>query len=176
MHPESSPWTTREKIRRALWMIIGRPLFRASFHNWYRYRATILRLFGAKIGRGVAIRPSAWVEVPWMLSLDDDVTVGDFAILYSLGPIRIGARTIISQYAHLCAGTHDYTDHTFRLIRTPITVGRDVWIGADSFVGPGVVIGDLTVLGARSSAYRNLDPGSVYVGNPARRVKERTLR
>jgi acetyltransferase-like isoleucine patch superfamily enzyme/glycosyltransferase involved in cell wall biosynthesis len=176
MHPESSPWTTREKIRRALWMIVGRPLFRASFHNWYRYRATILRLFGAKIGRGVAIRPSAWVEVPWMLSLDDDVTVGDFAILYSLGPIRIGERTIISQYAHLCAGTHDYTDHTFRLIRTPITVGRDVWIGADSFVGPGVVIGDLTVLGARSSAYRSLEPESVYVGNPARRVKERKLR
>lgn len=176
MHPESSPWTMREKIRRALWMLVGRPLFRTSFHNWYRYRATILRLFGARIGRGVAIRPSVWVEVPWMLSLEDDVTVGDFAILYSLGSIRIGARTIISQYAHLCAGTHDYTDHTFRLIRTPITVGRDVWIGADAFVGPGVVIGDLSVLGARSSAYRNLESRSVYVGNPARRVKERTLR
>jgi putative colanic acid biosynthesis acetyltransferase WcaF len=116
------------------------------------------------------------IEVPWMLDLEDEVTVGDFAILYSLGRIRIGARTIVSQYAHLCAGTHDYSDHTFRLIRSPITIGRDCWIGADAFVGPGVGMGDLSVLGARSSAYKDLAEGMVHVGNPARAIKERALR
>jgi acetyltransferase-like isoleucine patch superfamily enzyme/glycosyltransferase involved in cell wall biosynthesis len=175
MQPEPSPWSFREKLFRALWMVVGRPVFRLSFHNWYRFRATMLRLFGAKIGKGVAIRPSVNVEVPWMLDIDDDATVGDNAILYSLGRIRIGKRAIVSQYAHLCAGTHDYTDHRFKLIRSPITIGDDVWIGADAFVGPNVEIGRLSVVGARSSVYKSLPGGKVCVGNPARPIKDRVL-
>jgi acetyltransferase-like isoleucine patch superfamily enzyme/glycosyltransferase involved in cell wall biosynthesis len=176
MSPESSPWTLKEKLGRAIWMLAGRPIFRVSFHNWYRFRARLLRLFGAKIGRGVAIRPSVKIEVPWMIQIDDDATVGDHAILYSLGPITIGKRTIVSQYAHLCAGTHDYTDHTFRLIRTPIVIGDDAWVGADAFVGPGVNVGSLCVIGARSSVYKDQPRGTVCVGNPARPLKERVLR
>ncbi len=175
MQPESSPWSFREKVGRALWMLVGRPIFRATFHNWYGTRRFILRRFGAKIGPDVSIRPTAHIEVPWMLEIAKGATVGDHAILYSLGPIRIGARSIVSQYAHLCAGTHDYADHTFRLIRSPITIGEDAWIGADAFIGPGVEVGDLAVLGARSSAYKNLAAGRIHVGNPARDLKAREL-
>lgn len=176
MMPEASPWSLKEKLGRAAWMLLGRPIFRMSFHNWYGFRARLLRLFGAKIGRGVAIRPSAKIEVPWMIEIGDDATVGDHAILYSLGKIKIGKRTIVSQYAHLCAGTHDYTDHTFRLIRSNITIGDDAWIGADAFVGPDVTIGSLSVLGARSSAYKDMPPRQVCVGNPAKPIKERVLK
>ncbi|MHC4414248.1 MAG: WcaF family extracellular polysaccharide biosynthesis acetyltransferase [Planctomycetota bacterium] len=175
MHPMTSPWTFKEKVGRAVWMVLGKPLFRMSFHNWYRLRAALLRLFGAKIGKGVAIRPTANIEVPWMIEVEDDATIGDYAILYSLGRIRIGKRSIISQYAHLCAGTHDYTDHTFRLIRAPLTVGDDVWIGADAFIGPGVHVGSLSVVGARSSTYKDLPERQVFVGNPAKPIKERVL-
>lgn len=176
MRPEASPWTFREKVGRAIWMVVGRPIFRMSFHNWYGFRAWWLRLFGAKIGDGVAIRPSANIEVPWMIEIDDDATIGDYAILYSLGRIYVGKRSIISQYAHLCAGTHDYADHTFRLIRSPVTIGDDVWIGADAFIGPGVRIGHLSVVGARSSTYKDLPDRKVCVGNPAKPIKERVLR
>lgn len=173
--PEASPWTFREKLVRAVWMLVGRTLFRASFHNWYGFRRGLLRLFGARIGRDVRIRPSTHVEIPWNLDIRDGVTVGDAAILYSLGLITIGERTIVSQYAHLCAGTHDYTDRRFPLIRDPITIGADAWIGADAFVGPNVTVGALAVLGARSSAYKDLEPGVVYVGNPAKALKKREL-
>ena len=173
--PESSPWTLKEKILRALWMLTGRPLFRWSFHNWYGFRSSLLRLFGAKVGKDVRLRPSVHIEIPWNLKIASGVTIGDYAILYSLGEITIGARTIISQYAHLCAGTHDYTDRTFRLLRPEIRIGEDAWIGADAFVGPGVSVGNLAVLGARSSTYRSLDAGMVYVGNPAKALKERGL-
>ncbi|MGP1309973.1 MAG: acetyltransferase, partial [Phycisphaerales bacterium] len=135
-----------------------------------------LRLFGARIGRDVRIRPSAHIEIPWHVTIGDDVTIGDHAILYSLGHITIGARTIISQYAHLCAGTHDYTDRRFPLLRLPIEVGEDAWICADTFVGPNVRIGKLAVLGARSSTYKSLDAGWVYSGNPAKALKQRELR
>ncbi len=175
MQPESSPWSFQEKIVRVIWMVLGRPMFRISFHNWYRFRAALLCLFGAKIGRNTAIRPTVNIEIPWMLELEDDVTIGDHAILYSLGKIHIGKRSIISQYAHLCAGTHDYTDLTFKLIRSPITIGDDAWIGTDAFIGPGVSVGNLSVVGARSSAYKDLPAQQVCIGNPARPVKERLL-
>lgn len=175
LSPESTPWTFKQKVFRAIWMLVGKPIFRLSFHNWYGFRAILLKVFGAKVGRDVRLRPSVNIEVPWNLILHDGVTVGDYAILYSLGTIEIGERTIVSQYAHLCAGTHDYTDRRFPLIRDPIIIGADAWIGADAFVGPNVKIGRLSVLGARSSAYKDLLPGMVYVGSPARALKKREL-
>lgn len=176
MQPESSPWSFKGKLGRAIWMTIGSKLFRFSFHNWYRYRRIILRIFGAKVGKNVVIRPSAHIEIPWTLTIEDGASIGDDTIIYSLGHIHIGKRAIISQYAHLCAGTHDYTDHTFKLIRTPITIGDDCWVGTDAFIGPGVTVGTLTVVGARSSVYKNLPPGKVAVGNPAKVIKDRELR
>lgn len=174
--PEASPWSLSEKVLRTLWMLIGKPLFRFSFHNWYRYRRGLLRIFGAEIGEKVAIRPSVHIEIPWMLKIDDGASIGDHAIIYCLGQVHIGKRAIISQYAHLCAGTHDYTDHTFKLIRTPITIGDDCWVGTDAFIGPGVAVGTLSVVGARSSVYKNIPPGKVAVGNPAKVIKDRELR
>lgn len=176
MQPEPSPWSFREKAGRALWLLIGRPSFRASFHNWHRFRTILLRLFGAKVGKRVSLRPTVNVEVPWMLEIDDDASIGDHVIIYCLGHIKIGRRAIVSQYAHLCAGTHDYSDATFKLVRSPITIGSDVWIGADAFIGPGVTVGDLAVVGARSSVYKDLDFKKVYVGNPAKSIKDRILR
>lgn len=174
--PEASPWSLREKAFRAVWMLVGKPIFRMSFHNWYGFRAWLLRLFGAKIGKDVRLRPTVHVEIPWNLDIRDGATVGDYAILYGLGTITIGERTIVSQYAHLCAGTHDFTDRRFPLLRDPIEIGPDAWVGADAYVGPNVKVGRLAVLGARSSTYKDLEPGWVYVGNPARRLKERALR
>ncbi|MHC4427132.1 MAG: glycosyltransferase [Planctomycetota bacterium] len=174
--PEASPYSLKEKLGRTIWVLLGRPLFRVSFHNWHGYRCWILRRFGANVGRGVAIRSNVYIEIPWMLDIADGVSIGDYAILLSLGPVRIGKRSIVSQHAQLCAGTHDYTDPTFKLIRPPIAIGHDVWIGTDAFVGPGVTIGDLSVLGARSSTYKDLPPGQVFVGNPAKRIKERVLK
>ena len=168
-----SPWTTREKIGRALWMLLRGPLFRASWHNWYGWRRQVLRLFGARIAPGCTIRPTVHVEVPWLLEMDQGATLGDHAIVYNLGPVRIGKRTTISQYAHLCAGSHDMTRADLPLLRPPVTIGDDCWIAADAFVGPGVTVGDGAVLGARSSLFADAEPWSVYVGSPARKVRER---
>lgn len=175
IEPEASPWTTREKIGRALWMLIGRPVFRLTFHNWYGVRRFILRRFGATVGEGVRVRPTVRIEVPWNIALQDDCVVGDHAILYSLGKITIGERAIVSQYAHLCAGTHDFTKSSFPLLRPPITIGADAWIAADAFVGPGVTVGERAILGARASAFKDLAPDTIYAGNPAKPIRERVI-
>jgi putative colanic acid biosynthesis acetyltransferase WcaF len=172
--PFRSPWTLKQNVGRALWMISSAVLFRLSFHNWYAWRRLLLRIFGARIGRGVRIRPSVKIEIPWNLTIDDQAVVGDDAILYCLGPIHIGRRVVISQYAHLCAGTHDFDDPTFPLVKPPITIGDNCWIAADAFVGPGVIIGPNTVVGARSSVFKNLPPNVIAAGTPAKVIKERT--
>lgn len=174
--PEKSPWTTREKIGRALWMLVGSKVFRLTFHNWYGVRRGLLRLFGATVEKGVRIRPTAHVEVPWNCTFKEGSVVGDRAIIYSLGTITIGRYAVISQYAHLCAGTHDFTDKRFTLIRDPIVIGDGAWISADSFVGPNVTVGDRAILGARASAYKDLEPDTIYAGNPAKNIRRRNLK
>ena len=119
------------------------------------------------------IRETVHVEIPWNLSVGEHSAVGDHAILYCLGPVTIGRYVTISQYAHLCAGTHDTRDRAMTLLRPPITIGDDAWIATDAFVGPGVTIGARTILGARSSAFKDLPPDVVAVGNPARAIKSR---
>jgi putative colanic acid biosynthesis acetyltransferase WcaF len=168
-----SPWSTREKIARALWMIARGTLFRWSWHNWYGWRRLVLRTFGARIGTQVVIRPTARIEIPWLLSIGDYSSIGDFAIVYNLGPVTIGRRVSISQWAHLCAGTHDYTKWNMPLLRPPITIGDDAWLAAETFIGPGVNVGNGAIVGARAAAFRDLKPWTIYAGSPARPLRAR---
>lgn len=168
-----SPYTRREKIGRLLWAIVEVVAFRPSFHNWYGWRAFLLKQFGAKLGRNVRIRRTVKIEIPWNLDIGDDVSIGDQAILYALGPIKIGARSFLSQYAHLCAGSHDHTSPDYPLLRLPIEIGEDCWIAADAFVGPSVKVGDRSVIGARSSVFSEIPPDVIAGGNPAKPIKAR---
>jgi putative colanic acid biosynthesis acetyltransferase WcaF len=168
-----SPWTLRQRIGRVLWAIVQATAFRCSPHNAYRWRAALLRLFGANLARDVRVRRTVRIEVPWHLTVGEDSAIGDFAIVYSLGPITIGRYVTVSQYAHLCAGTHDATNRRMTLLRPPIRLEDDVWVAADAFVGPGVTVGARTILGARASAFSDLPPDVVAVGNPAKPIKRR---
>jgi len=98
----------------------------------------LLRLFGAKLGSHVQIRPSVRIIMPWHLEIDDHTAIGDSVILYSLGKIKIGKYVTISQYAHLCTGSHETRTRAMTLTTAPITLGDDVWIATDAYVGPGV--------------------------------------
>ena len=169
-----SPYTTREKIGRVLWNSVGQRVFRCTFHNWYGLRNALLRLFGAKVGSPVRIRPTVLVEQPWNLAIGDNSSIGDRAIIYCLGPVTIGRHVSISQGAHLCAGTHDYSRPDMPLLRPPIIIHDSAWIAADAFVGPGVTVGEGAILGARACAMKPLEPWAIYAGNPAVRVKDRT--
>ena len=168
-----SPYTTREKIGRMLWAMVQGTLFRCSFHTWYGWRRFLLRQFGAKLHDSVQVRRTVKVECPWNLSMGRNSSLGDSVIAYCLGPVTIGDRVSVSQYAHLCAGSHDYTKPNMPLLRPPITIGNDVWIAADAFVGPGVTVGEGAILGARAVALKSLKPWTIYLGNPAQSVRPR---
>jgi putative colanic acid biosynthesis acetyltransferase WcaF len=172
---QESQWTFREKVQRLAWGAVEGTVFRFSPHNAYGWRSFLVSLFGAKLGKEVRLRRTAHIEIPWNLTMGDGVVVGDFAIVYCVGPVTIGRYSMISQYAHLCAGSHETTTRRMELLRTPITIGDEVWVAADAFVGPGVTIGDRTILGARASAFQDLPPDIVAVGNPAKPIKKRVM-
>lgn len=172
----SSPYTFWEKVKRIVWNYFGQMVFRLSFHDWYGFRNTLLRLFGAKIGKSVRIRPSVSIEQPWNLEIGNNSSVGDRVILYCLGRITIRDNCSISQFAHLCAGTHDHTRPDMPLVKLPIVLEDDVWLAADVFIGPGVCIGKEAVVGARSSVYKDVEGGYVYCGNPAKAMKKRIIK
>jgi putative colanic acid biosynthesis acetyltransferase WcaF len=161
-------WTRKELIGRIVWGVLRSPLFVWTPRPFWGWRRTVLRLFGARIGRDVHIHPDVRIVIPWNLDIGDDSAVGECAILYALGPITIGKRVTISQNAHLCAGTHDFRGADMALLKLPIQIGDEAWICADAFIGPDVNVGKRTVVGARAVVMKDIDPEMIVAGNPAR--------
>lgn len=172
-----SPWTRREKSARLAWMIVQSTLFRWSPRSAYRWRTGLLRLFGARIddGHGPAARifPDTTVHFPWKLELAAGVMIGPGVTIYNLGRVRLETGVNISQRTHLCSGTHDLKLWTMPLVTAPIHIGANVWIAAECFVGPGVSIGELAVIGARSVVVKDQPARMVCAGNPCRPRKPR---
>jgi putative colanic acid biosynthesis acetyltransferase WcaF len=161
-------------IKEGLWLVVSWLLFRLCPFSFSALKRTVLRRFGAKIGRGVVIKPQVKVTFPWKLEVGDFVWLGEECWLLNLEKIIIHSNVCISQRAFLCTGSHNYKLSTFDLITKPIVLGRGAWIGAGAWVGPGVNVGDETVLTAGSVANRNLDSGCIYQGNPAMPVRKRS--
>ena len=156
-----------------LWWIVEALLFNPSPQILYGWRRFLLRLFGAKIGKGVIIRPSVKTTYPWKVSIGDHSWIGDDVVLYSLGEINIGNNTVISQKSYLCTGSHDFEKTTFDIFAKEIIVEDEAWIASDVFIGPGVTVGKGAVVGARSSVFKDIEGGYVYAGNPLRKIKNR---
>ena len=150
-----------------LWWIVETIFFKLSPQFMYGWRRFLLRLFGAKIGKKVIIRPSVSSTYPWKISIGDYSWIGDDVVLYSLGEIEIGNNVVISQKSYLCTGSHDYTKPDFPIYAKKITIEDQSWIATDVFIAPGITIGKGTVIGSRSSVYKNIPPNKICVGSPA---------
>ena len=150
-----------------LWQLMQSSLFAWSPQPLYGWRRFLLRSFGARIGKGVTIRPTVRITYPWKLSCGDHSWIGDYAELYSLGPINIGRNAVVSQNSYLCTGSHDYQKLSFPIFAKPITIGDEAWIAADVFVAPGVTIGAGAVVGARSSVFKDIPDCAIAKGYPA---------
>ena len=158
-----------------VWWLVQSTLFQLSPQFLYGWRRFLLRLFGARIGEGVLIRPSATITYPWKVRIGDYSWIGDNAILYSLGEIDIGAHSVVSQRSYICTGSHDFKSAPFDIYASKITIGDEAWIATDVFVAPGITIGHGTVVGARSSVFADLPPMMVCIGTPAKPIRPRNV-
>jgi putative colanic acid biosynthesis acetyltransferase WcaF len=171
----TSPYSRGETLGRWLWLAVEKTIFRWSprpFHGW---RAWLLRCFGAKIPKlgEVVVFPTVSVHFPWKLTLEPRSMLGPFVRVYNIAPIRLGYGANVSQFSHLCAGGHDYSQWRLPTTFGPIVIGDNAWVAADVFVGPGVEIGELAVVGARSVVVTNLPARKICVGHPCRPIKDR---
>jgi putative colanic acid biosynthesis acetyltransferase WcaF len=156
----------RNAIIVQLWRTIYILLYKPSPQIMYGWRRFLLRLFGAKIGKNVILRPSVEITYPWKIEIGDYSWIGDNVVLYSLGKITIGSNTIISQKSYLCTGSHDFNSVAFDIFEKPIIIGNSCWIATDVFVAPGVQIADEVIIGARSSVFKSIKTKGLYKGNP----------
>jgi len=171
-----SPHSLYNKLGRVIWGIVWLLLYRPSprvFHGWRRF---LLRLFGAKIGKGAHPYPSAKIWAPWNLEMGEHSCLSFYVDCYCVDKVRIGAHATVSQYSYLCTASHDFEHPNMPLVTAPITIGDGVWVAADVFVAPGVSIGEGAVVGARSSVFEDVPPWIIVVGSPARPIRKRQLR
>jgi putative colanic acid biosynthesis acetyltransferase WcaF len=171
----STPHASGKIALRICWALVQSTVFRWSPRPWHGFRARLLKLFGADIGEPgkVVIFPTVSIVYPWKLVLSPRSMIGPKVTIYNLETVSLRRGATLSQNCHLCAGTHDYSKWSMPLVTKPIVVGENAWLGADVFVGPGVSIGELCVVGARSVVVRDLPPRTVCVGNPCRAIKDR---
>lgn len=169
-------FSLRNRLVRMVWGVVWLLLAAwtpAPLHPW---RRALLRLFGARMGHRADVRGSARVWLPSHLVMADHALIGPGVTCYNQAPITLGERALVSQGAHLCAGTHDIDQAHFPLVARPIHIGAHAWIAAEAFVGPGASVGDGAVVGARAVVFGRLADWTVYAGNPARPIRQRRWR
>lgn len=165
------------RLKRIIWAIINASLFRIIIGTnkpASRIRKAILRVFGAKIEKYAQVYPSCKIYAPWNLEIGR-VCIGPNTEIYNKAPVFIDDESVISQGTFLCTASHDIKSNMLPLITRPIKIGKNVWIAADAFIGPGVNIGQGAVIGARAVVTRDVESWSVMVGNPAKQVKTRVI-
>ena len=172
-----SDFTTTAKLRRfaweVVWLLAFRPTPRWALHGWRRF---LLRSFGAQVGTGSRIAPSCRVWAPWNLVMGEFSALGDGVDCYSMGRITLGSKVAVSQRTFLCAGSHDVRSLSRPLVTGPIVIEDHVWIAAECFVHPDVVIREGAVIGARSVVLKEMPAWSICAGHPCRKIKDRVLK
>lgn len=169
---DGSPcFTLANRALRALWGLTYLLLFRFSPRPLHFWRSFLLRLFGASIGKNCHIYPSVRIWAPWNLIFGKNIGIGDRSIIYSMDKITIDDYVVISQGSHLCAGSHDINSSSFQLVTSPLSIGRNVWLCAETFVGPGVCIAEGSVIGARGVVAKSIsEPWCVWAGVPVKKI------
>ncbi len=162
-------------VKRTVWYFVNALIINTSWMPIASIKVLVLRLFGAKIGRGLVIKNRVNIKFPWKLTVGDNVWLGEGVWIDNLDCVTIGSDVCVSQGAMLLTGNHDYTTPEFYYRNSPIILEDGVWIGAQAVVSSGVVAQSHSILTVGSIATKSLSPYSIYQGNPALKIRERKI-
>jgi putative colanic acid biosynthesis acetyltransferase WcaF len=163
-------------VKQFLWFYVGDFFVQTPWIPSAKFKVIILRLFGAKIGKGVNIKPFVKVKFPWRLIIHDYVWLGERSWIDNLAEVTIESHVCISQNVYLCTGNHNWSKPNFDLITAPIYIENSSWIGANAVVGPGVTVQKGAVLTLGSVTASSLDAMTIYSGNPCQPIKVRVMK
>ncbi|MBN2891134.1 MAG: WcaF family extracellular polysaccharide biosynthesis acetyltransferase [Bacteroidales bacterium] len=162
-------------VVRGLWYITNAVFFISPLFPFSGIKKIMLRLYGARIGKGVVIKPSVNIKYPWRLKIGDYSWIGEKVWIDNLADVEIGDNVSISQGAILLCGNHNFKKSTFDLMIGKIIIEDGVWIGAKTVVTGDVTCFSHSILTAGSVASKNLDSYCIYKGNPAVFIKKREV-
>jgi len=160
---------------RILWYFTNVLFFLNPLNPLSSLKVFLLRLFGAKVGKGVVIKPSVNIKYPWHLKIGNHSWIGEKVWIDNLADVEIGDNCCLSQGAMLLTGSHDYTKSTFNNITGVITLENGVWIGTQAVVYPDIRCKSHSILGVNSVAMKDLEEYSIYHGNPAVKISKREI-
>lgn len=161
------------KSTEVIWYLVKMIFFVSPFPYSSNFKSKLLRIFGAKIGKDVIIKPRVNIHFPWKLIIGDNVWIGEEAFLLNFEPLTIGNNVCISQRAFLCGGNHNYKEPSMPYRNGTITLEDGCWVGANAFIGPNVIVGMDTVVTAGSVVTQSLPDNGIYRGNPVQFIKNR---
>ena len=159
-------------LKEAAWWTVRALFFQTALPWPSALRVALLRLFGARIGKGVVIRSHVNITFPWRFSAGDHVWLGEEVLILSLAPVAIESNCCISNRAFLCTGSHDFSSPGFTLRTSPITIREGSWVGAAAFISPGIQVGPGSMVAAGSVVLADVPPRVIVRGNPAAVVKQ----
>ena len=172
---ENDAYQPGPKWKRFIWYFVNVFFFINPLNPISGLKVMLLRLFGAKIGQGVIIKPGVNIKYPWLLEIGNHCWVGENVWIDNLAKVTMESHVCISQGAMILCGNHNYKVDSFDLITKPITLEDGVWLGAQSTVCPGVICHSHSILSVKSVATANLEAHGIYQGNPAKKVRERNI-
>lgn len=161
------------KVKYAFWLIISNYIFLTNLPIPYFIKIFILKIFGAKIGKHVVIKPFVKIKFPWLLEIGNHVWLGENTWIDNLSLVSIGSNVCISQNSVILTGNHNYKLDSFNLITKPIYIEDEVWIGANCFITNGITLGKKSVILVSSTLTQSTEENSIYKGNPAVKIKSR---
>jgi len=161
------------KVKEMLWYVIKVVFFLSAIPYPSKFKVFLLKAFGAKVGKGLVIKPRVNIHFPWKLVVGDNVWIGEEVFFLNFELLTIGNNVCISQKVFVCGGNHDYKDPTMPYRNGVIVLEDGSWVGAASFVGPNVKIGINTIVSVGSIVTKSLPENGVFSGNPPQLVKER---
>lgn len=164
------------RFKCVLWYYTNIFFFINPLNPFSNLKIFLLRTFGARINKGVLLKPSINIKYPWKLTIGENSWIGENVWIDNLDSVVIGANVCISQGGMILTGNHDYSSEKFDLKVSPIVLEDGVWIGAKAIVCPGVTCKSHAVLTAGSVATGLLDEYTIYKGNPAVPIKKRVIR
>ena len=163
------------KIKIIFWYFVNMFFLKTSFPWPQVIKRNIIKIFGGKLGTNVLFKSNINVKYPWFLEVGNNVWIGENVWIDNLGKVEIQDNVCLSQGAMLLCGNHDYKKSSFDLIIGDITLEKGSWVGAKSVVCPGVTLKTHSILSVGSIATKDLEPFTIYQGNPAQKVRTRKI-
>lgn len=125
------------------------------------------------LGKNTKIYPYVVIHNPECVKIGDNVSIAEFVHIWGGGGVERGDNTLIAARTIITSLTHDTNSSVYResLIKKPVKIGNNVWIGSGAIILEGVTIGDGAIIGAGSVVTKDVAPYTIVAGVPASPIR-----